>query len=88
LDAIKNIDVIALSPGGFLLVALMAGSDYNEGVPGRGVATAHALARCGFGDTLLTATQTLLHGSNLEDFLDTWCDGLQLKLSTNSQGFL
>jgi hypothetical protein len=88
LDAIKNIDVIALSPGGFLLVALMAGSNYNEGVPGCGVATTHALARCGWGDTLLTAAQTLHHGSNLEDFLDTWHDGLQLEFSTNSQGFL
>lgn len=65
----------------------MAGSDYDMGVPGCGVATAHALVRCGFGDTLLTATQTL-HGSNLEDFLDTWCDGLWLELSTNSQEFL
>lgn len=65
----------------------MAGGDYNQGVSGCGIATAHALARCGFGDALLTAAQTL-HGSNLENFLDTWCDSLRLELSTNSQGFL
>ena len=87
LDAVENVDVVALSPGGFLLIMLMAGGDYNQGVPGCGVATAHALARCGFGDTLLTAARTL-HGSNLEKFLNTWCDSLRLELSTNSQGFL
>jgi holliday junction resolvase YEN1 len=65
----------------------MSGGDYSLGIPDCGSATALALARCGFGDTLLKAAETL-HGERLEDFLSTWRQNICNELIHNSRGFL
>jgi hypothetical protein len=78
---------IVLSRGGCLLLAVMSGGDYSSGVPNCGPSTALALARCGFGDTLLKAVKTL-HGKAFEDFISTWRQKIRQELTDNSQLFL
>ncbi|KAJ3963976.1 PIN domain-like protein [Lentinula raphanica] len=46
---------LELSRAGFILIALLLRSDSAAGVAGIGSKTAFGLARCGFGDALLTA---------------------------------
>lgn len=77
---------IRLTRGGMILIGLMSGGDYQQGGLSRcGVATAHALARCGFGDSLYESAVTLDRAS-LEDFLISWRDELCRELRTNSKG--
>ena len=71
-DAIKHVDTVALTPGGLLLIALMAGGDYDSGISGCGVSTSHGLAKCGFGDDLLTVAKTLPDDDSFQSFLGTW----------------
>ena len=73
--------------GGLLLFALLTGSDYAAGLEGCGELTAHGLAKCGFGDALLTALNTL-DEENLTEFLVAWVAGICDELVSNSQGFL
>ena len=76
-----------LTRGGLLLIALLAGGDYNSGVSGIGAVIAYGLARCGFGDTLIDAARNQdQHGFRI--FLDGWRRDLRLELSTNSRGLL
>ena len=86
-DAIEHVDTVTLTPGG-LLIELMAGGDYNSGISGYGVSTTHGLAKCGFGDALLTAAKTLPDDDSFQMFLGTWRAQICLELSTNSHGFL
>ncbi|KAF7374667.1 hypothetical protein MSAN_00351700 [Mycena sanguinolenta] len=79
---------ISLSLGGILLLAILGGGDYDTvGLANCGISTAHALARCGLGDSLLEAVQTRV-GSRLEEFLVGWREQLSTELATNSQGHL
>ena len=73
--------------GGLLLFALLTGGDYAAGLEGCGELTAHGLAKCGFGDNLLTALNTL-DEENLTEFLVAWVAGIRDELVSNSQGFL
>ena len=64
----------------------MSGGDYEQaGLARCGVTTAHALARCGFGDALYEAA-VKLDRESLEDFLVSWRDDLRHELRTNSKG--
>ena len=69
-----------------ILVGLMSGGDYQQGGVMRcGITTAHALAKCGFGDSLYTAA-TNLSRVQLAEFLLTWRQQLCHELRTNSRG--
>jgi len=85
--AIENVDSIALTPGGLLLIAIMACGDYGNGVPGCGISIAHGLEKCGFGDSLLAAAEKSPE-NHFQPSLDTWRDALCSELSTNQHGFL
>ncbi|KAH8115140.1 hypothetical protein DFH11DRAFT_1703479, partial [Phellopilus nigrolimitatus] len=79
---------IALSQGGLILIALLRGGDYDPtGLPNCGPNVAHALARCGFGDTLLDAARTLAR-ARLPAFLAGWRAELRAELRTNARGLL
>lgn len=79
---------ISLTVGGLILIGLLRGGDYNpEGLPGCGPNVAHALAQCGFGDTLIEATRNLSK-EHLPAFLTNWRHELRQELKTNSRGFL
>jgi Holliday junction resolvase YEN1 len=77
---------IQLNRGGMILIGLMSGGDYQQGGLMRcGVTTAHALARCGFGDSLYEAAINL-DRDDLEEFLVAWRHELREELRTNSKG--
>ncbi|KAF9446531.1 hypothetical protein P691DRAFT_708350 [Macrolepiota fuliginosa MF-IS2] len=78
---------IQLTRGGLILIGLMSGGDYEGGLERCGVATAHALARCGFGDSLYEAACERSR-DGLALFLDNWRQELRHELKTNSRGFM
>ena len=78
---------VSLTTGGLILIGLLSGGDYAQGLPGCGITTAHALARCGFGDTLYEGAASLPHDA-LPDFLTSWRLGLREELRTNSRGII
>ncbi|KAH9009129.1 hypothetical protein EDB84DRAFT_1446468 [Lactarius hengduanensis] len=79
---------IQLTRGGLILIGLLSGGDYHPGgLTGCGTGIAHGLAKCGFGDELLKATQSLTR-DKLPDFLTTWRKDLRGELRTNSHGHL
>ncbi|KAI0668838.1 hypothetical protein C8Q78DRAFT_978454 [Trametes maxima] len=79
---------IQLTQGGLILMGILCGGDYcQEGLEGCGTALAHGLAKCGFGDALLTAARSKSR-DELEEFLDGWRDDLRTELRTNARGHL
>ncbi|KXN86679.1 hypothetical protein AN958_09763 [Leucoagaricus sp. SymC.cos] len=78
---------IKLTRGGLILIGIMSGGDYEGGLERCGIATAHALARCGFGDTLFDAARNLTR-EDLVAFLDNWRQELRHELKTNSRGLM
>jgi Holliday junction resolvase YEN1 len=85
--SVENSDTVALTRGGLILIALLAGGDYDSGVPGIGAVIAYGLARCGFGDTLIDAARDQ-DQTGFRNFLDGWRQDLRLELSTNARGLL
>lgn len=78
---------IGLTRGGMILIALLSGGDYHKGLDRCGMKTAVGLAKCGMGDTLLTAA--INHGpEELGRFLEVWRRELRHELMTNSRGFI
>ncbi|KAF8230401.1 hypothetical protein L208DRAFT_1065800, partial [Tricholoma matsutake] len=55
---------------------------------GYGVSTSHGLAKCRFGDDLLTAAKTLPDDNSFQSFLGTWQAQVCVELSMNLHGFL
>ncbi|KAI0351602.1 PIN domain-like protein, partial [Trametes cingulata] len=85
---ILNHEDIQLTQGGLILIGILRGGDYcQEGLDGCGVTTAHGLAKCGFGDSLLKAARTMSR-EDLEDFLVGWRQEIRDELRTNSRGHL
>ncbi|KAG6908150.1 hypothetical protein DXG01_005911 [Tephrocybe rancida] len=77
--------VVKLTHGGLVLFALLTGGDYDTGgVKGCGSTTALALARCGFGDTLVNAKETL-SPLRFSDFLIDWRTAVRLELENNTR---
>lgn len=85
-DALAH-DDIQLTHGGFILIGVLRGGDYSQGLANCGPAIAHGLAKCGFGDSLLQAARTL-SPSALDAFLVGWREELRAELRTNSRGHL
>ncbi|TFK47260.1 hypothetical protein OE88DRAFT_832970 [Heliocybe sulcata] len=78
---------IGLTLGGLILIGLLSGGDYHQaGLASCGIKTAHALARCGFGDSLLEAVS--LPEEELDKFLEDWRQQIRHELKTNSRGFM
>ncbi|KAH9960288.1 hypothetical protein BC827DRAFT_1360363 [Russula dissimulans] len=88
-----SVDILAhpsvrLTRGGLILIGLLSGGDYHPaGLPRCGPGIAHGLAKCGLGDELLEATQSL-SPAELPEFLTTWREALRNELRTNSRGLL
>ena len=81
---------IQLSIPGLILIALLCGGDYDcAGLPNCGPHVAHALARCGFGESLLEALERYEGNEvGLRLWLEGWRDDLKQELRTNSKGHL
>jgi Holliday junction resolvase Gen1 C-terminal domain len=79
---------VQLTRGGLILIGLLSGGDYHTaGLSRCGPGIAHGLAKCGLGDELLEAAQSLTR-AELTDFLTTWRQALRDELRTNSRGHL
>ncbi|KAK7059514.1 PIN domain-like protein [Favolaschia claudopus] len=70
---------VQLTQGGIFLLDVLRGRDYDTplrqtGLPNCGMSIAHGLAHCGFGDSLLAATQTM-SDTKLQQFLVSWRAG-------------
>ncbi|KAF8901075.1 hypothetical protein CPB84DRAFT_1680152 [Gymnopilus junonius] len=88
IEDITNHPDIRLTRGGMILIGLMSGGDYHQaGVDRCGPATAHGLAKCGFGDSLYEAARAL-DCQDLPEFLVAWRHELRQELRTNSKGLL
>ncbi|EJD43139.1 PIN domain-like protein, partial [Auricularia subglabra TFB-10046 SS5] len=86
IDLLTN-DTIQLDRDGLILVALLRGGDYHGGVEGVGIRIAHALARCGFGQSLAAAVQSLQQ-DEFSNALAQWRSEIVQELYTNSRGQL
>jgi holliday junction resolvase YEN1 len=79
---------IGLTRGGLILIGILSGGDYHQaGLPRCGIKIAHALAKCGFGDSLYHGALTYSR-PELLSFLKDWRDDLRQELRSNSQGHL
>ena len=79
---------VQLTRGGVILIGLLSGGDYHPaGLPRCGPGIAHGLAKCGLGDELLEAAQSLTR-DQLPEFLTRWRESLRNELRTNSRGHL
>ena len=86
-DILANSSV-QLTRGGLILIGLLSGGDYHPaGLPRCGPGIAHGLAKCGLGDELLEAAQSLTR-AELPEFLTAWREALRSELRTNSRGHL
>ncbi|KAJ7222390.1 PIN domain-like protein [Mycena pura] len=77
---------LGLTREDFILIAILAGGDYSNGLEKCGVTTAIALARAGLGRRLVSGLTGDSHRDSF--FLKTWRELLCAELSTNSSGFL
>ncbi|KAF8955516.1 hypothetical protein BDZ97DRAFT_1964788 [Flammula alnicola] len=84
---IENDESVMLTGGGLLLIALAVGGDYSAGLEGCGASTVHALAKSGFGDSLLNAVQTL-DSDRFETFRQKWIQDIKQELTSNAHGHL
>ncbi|OAL32407.1 hypothetical protein AYO22_00429 [Fonsecaea multimorphosa] len=82
LDLPRIKDLSGLDPEGMVLVALLSGGDYDEGVGGIGSMLACEIARAGFGSDLL---ELVRNGG--EDGIREWRERLQFELETNESGY-
>ena len=79
---------VQLTRGGLILIGLLSGGDYHPaGLTRCGPGIAHGLAKCGLGDELLEAAQSLSR-AELPEFLTRWRESLRHELRTNSRGHL
>ncbi|SAM82461.1 uncharacterized protein UBRO_04513 [Ustilago bromivora] len=88
---------LGLDQNGLILIALMSGGDYDTtGLLKCGVKIAIALARGGFGTSLISAfkssyptlTSAAQTCSRFASFLSTWLEEVREELRTNNLGFL
>ncbi|KAK6984508.1 flap endonuclease GEN 1 [Favolaschia claudopus] len=82
-----NVASVGLDEDGLLLYVLLAGGDYDDGVPGCGANNAQAHARCGLGHRLrqiLVSYAGELHDRELA----VWRDQLRAELRTNASNLL
>lgn len=77
---------LQLSTAGLVLIGLLAGGDFSDGVKGCGIQTAAGLAKAGYREALVHELSSCNGETN--DFLAAWRHGLCEELHTNSSGFL
>ncbi|KAH9894731.1 hypothetical protein C8Q73DRAFT_691273 [Cubamyces lactineus] len=86
-EAIKSNPQVKLTRYGMILIALLSGGDYDSGMAGVGVDTAHGLARLGYGDRLLSKYLELCL-TEFQAWLPLWRAEMTHELRTNESGLL
>ncbi|KAJ7656369.1 PIN domain-like protein [Mycena polygramma] len=79
--------ILGLSREDFILIAILAGGDYSDGLAQCGFTTAVGLARAGLGRQLIAGLSGLSHTKSIQ-FLTTWREALRTELQTNNSGHL
>ncbi|KAJ7093974.1 PIN domain-like protein [Mycena belliarum] len=79
--------VLGLSREGLILIAILAGGDYSDGLRGCGLAIATGLARAGLGQQLISGLDDQSRANSVA-FLRNWCESLRSELETNASGHL
>ena len=87
-DALENVDEVQLTRGGLILLVLLSGGDYHDGMQACDLTITHGLAHCGLGDRLLEAYDSMARDAFFGYLCHTWADELSAELRSNSQGFL
>ncbi|CAA7260307.1 unnamed protein product [Cyclocybe aegerita] len=87
-NTIEHDPELGLTRGALLLIALLMGGDYSNGVDKCGRVVAHALTHSGFGDTLLNAFLSMPEDQFCLFVEGRWIDSLRHELRTNSHGHL
>lgn len=82
LDALRIQERTGLTPDGMVLVALLSGGDYHEGLPGFGPSLACQIAKAGFAADLLRSVR-----EGDESGLQDWRRRLVYELQTNESGY-
>ncbi|KAK5938735.1 hypothetical protein PMZ80_008927 [Knufia obscura] len=82
LDQVRIKEMCGLDTAGMILVAMLSGGDYHEGVPGFGPALSCSIARAGFGQELIELVRDDDDGG-----LREWRERLQYELQTNESGY-
>jgi len=82
LDEVRIKEISGLDAPGMILVALLSGGDYHEGVAGFGPTLSCAIAKAGFGHELIEHVQ-----KGDEEGLREWRERLQYELQTNESGY-
>ncbi|KAL0057957.1 hypothetical protein AAF712_015385 [Marasmius tenuissimus] len=88
-DAYNTEDIkkhLEVTQDGLLLVAVLCGSSYADGVKGCGMKVALELARCGFGEIMTARYQSAHSPSSVN--LHSWKKGLKFEPETNTSGKL
>ena len=88
IDVLENVDEVQLTRGGLILLVLLSGGDYHDGMQGCGLTITHGLARCGFGDCLVEAFDGMPRDAFFGYLCHTWADELSAELHSISKGFL
>ncbi|KAJ7831146.1 PIN domain-like protein, partial [Mycena olivaceomarginata] len=79
--------MLGLSRDDLVLVAILAGGDYSDGLHGCGLAIAMGLARAGLGKQLISGLEGQSHAGSMV-FLAAWRESLRSELQTNASGCL
>ncbi|KAJ7469079.1 PIN domain-like protein [Mycena latifolia] len=79
--------VLGLSREDIILIAILAGGDYSDGLHKCGLAIAMGLARAGLGRQLISGLSGQSRDASMV-FLETWRDSLRAELQTNTSGYL
>ncbi|KAJ7799690.1 PIN domain-like protein [Mycena olivaceomarginata] len=79
--------MLGLSRDDLVLVAILAGGDYSDGLHGCGLAIAMGLARAGLGKQLISGLEGQSHAGSMV-FLAAWRELLRSELQTNASGCL
>ncbi|KAK1219182.1 hypothetical protein PQX77_018116 [Marasmius sp. AFHP31] len=77
---------LGVTQAGLLLVAVLCGNSYVEGIKGCGMKVAIELARCGFGEIMVERYQSAHAPSSMN--LHAWKQGMKFELNTNTSGKL
>ncbi|KAJ7095625.1 PIN domain-like protein [Mycena epipterygia] len=78
---------LGLSREDFILIAILAGGDYSDGLSKCGITTAIGLARAGLGRQLISGLSGQSRSNSIA-FLKQWREILRAELSTNASGHL
>ncbi|KAI0681805.1 PIN domain-like protein [Cerioporus squamosus] len=88
MSAIQDHAKIKLTRGGILLLAVLAGGDYDKGLDNCGIRTAHGLARYGLGDSLITCVTDSADNTSLRTALSDWRRRLKECLRDDPSGYI